>query len=109
MGDADVVRVFCRRAVFQSTDCVAGSVALSRVSQYRCWGLNEDDIAALCHASRRVAVNPVLFAVHAVPTERTFPGLVLEKSFDVNEGLSSDRVEVIQLGRYAEQYRQWGL
>ena len=29
VGDTDVVRVFCRRAVFVSTDCDAGSVALA--------------------------------------------------------------------------------
>ena len=112
MSDTDVVRVFYRLVVFVCTDCVTAGVALSRVSDCRCWGLDEDDVAALCHASRLVAVNPVRLAVHAVPTESTFPGLVLELRrmyFDVYEGPSSDRAEVIQLGRYAEQYREGGL
>ena len=64
-----------------STDCVAGGAALSRVSQCRCWGLDEDDIAALCHASRLVAVDPVRFDVHAVYQD--LPSQVLSSSFDV--------------------------
>ena len=95
-----------------STDCVAGGAALSRVSQCRCWGLDEDDIAALCHASRLVAVNPVRFAVHSVLTNFTFSGLALELRrvcFDVYKGPSSDRAEVIQLDRYAKHYREGGL
>ena len=85
VGDTDVVRVFCRRAVLVSTDCVAGGVARSRASQCQCWGLDEDDVAALCHSRRLVAVYPVCFAVQAVPTEYPFApqrypfaGIVLE-------------------------------
>ena len=86
--DTDVVAVFFRRAVFVSTDCGTVGVALSRGSQCRCWGIDEDATASLCHESRCVAVNLVRPAVHAVPTVFSFPGVVLELRhvcFDVYE------------------------
>ena len=76
--DTDVFRVFCRPAIFVSTDGVASGVAPGGFSQCRCWGLDEGDVAALCRSHSLVFIYRVCFTVQAVPTEYPFAGFALE-------------------------------
>ena len=49
-----------RRAVFVSTDGFAGCVALGGISQCRCWGLDDDDVASLSLAQSRFCISGML-------------------------------------------------
>ena len=92
--DTDVFRVFCRPAIFVSTDGVASGVAPGGFSQCRCWGLDEGDVAALCHSHRLVFIYGMLYCsscTHRVPLRRSCPRVWAAAAVSRNDCVSQVR------------------
>ena len=82
-------------------------------------GLDEGDVTTLCHPPRLGILYPESFAIHAVSTESSFPGLVLELRrlyFDVHEGPGPDRADLVWRARRRVPWKglsvwsaEWGM
>ena len=78
VGDADFIRVFCRRPAFVTTDDRADYVALTELNRCRRWRLDEGDFLAPCYSPYLGGVYPVHTWVNVASTESLFPDLILE-------------------------------